>query len=132
MRRSPPHRPRAIRRFPIDLWQTRPLRGARLSRAPLKEIAMQNDTRIRQRVLDELDFNPSFTADGIGVAVKDGIVTLSGYVPSYVQKVAVEEAVQRVPGVRAVAEDMAVRLPDDHRHDDDEIARRAADIFGWT
>jgi osmotically-inducible protein OsmY len=98
----------------------------------LKKIAMETDTLIRQRVLDELDFNPSFTADDIGVAVRDGIVTLSGYVPSYVQKVAVEEAVQRIPGVRAVAEDMVVRLADDDRQDDDEIARRAADLLGWT
>jgi osmotically-inducible protein OsmY len=93
---------------------------------------METDTLIRQHVLDELDFNPSFDADDIGVAVRDGVVTLSGYVPSYVQKVAVEEAVQRIPGVRAVAEDMVVRLRDEQRHDDDEIARRAADVFGWT
>jgi osmotically-inducible protein OsmY len=96
------------------------------------EIAMETDSLIRQRVLDELDFNPSFTSDDIGVAVKDGVVTLSGYVPTYVQKIAVEEAVQRVPGVRAVAQDMVVRLRDEHRQDDDEIARRALDVLGWT
>jgi osmotically-inducible protein OsmY len=93
---------------------------------------MAADLLIRQRILDELDFNPSIAADDISVAVKDGVVTLSGYVPNYVQKIAVEETVQRVPGVRAVAQEIVVRLCGDHRHNDEEIARRALDVLGWT
>ena len=93
---------------------------------------MESDLAVRQHVLDELNFNPSFVADDIGVAVKDGVVTLSGYIPSYVQKIAVEEAVQRIPGVRAVAQDMIVRLRDDHRQDDDEIARRVLSVLDWS
>jgi osmotically-inducible protein OsmY len=93
---------------------------------------MESDLLVRQRVLDELDFNPSFDAEHIGVAVTDGVVTLSGYVPSYVQQAGIEAAVQRVPGVRAIAMDLTVRLREDHRHDDDEIARRALDVLKWS
>ena len=68
------------------------------------------DSIIRQDVIDELDFNPAVEAKGIGVAVDNGIVTLTGHVRSYMMKLEAERAAKRVRGVRAVALDIAVRL----------------------
>lgn len=93
---------------------------------------MDSDTRIRDDVLDELDFEPSVDASGIGVAVKNAVATLSGHVPNYAQKVAAERAARRVKGVRAVAIDLEVRLAGDAKRADDEIAERAANILRWS
>lgn len=92
---------------------------------------MDNDGIIRNDVIEELDFDPSIDAAAIGVAVQEGIVTLSGHVPNYMQKIAAQRAAQRVKGVRAVAVDIEVRLPSDIKHDDEEIARRAANLLTW-
>jgi osmotically-inducible protein OsmY len=81
--------------------------------------------------LDELDYEPSVDTANIGVAVKGGIVTLTGHVPSYAEKVAAERAVRRVRGVRAIAEEIEIRVPNEKRTSDDEIAKRAADILHW-
>ena len=62
-----------------------------------------SDLTLRQTVLDELDFEPSVDAAHIGVAVKGGVVTLSGHVRSYAEKLAAEQAVRRVKGVQAIA-----------------------------
>jgi osmotically-inducible protein OsmY len=93
---------------------------------------MDSDLRIRDDVVDELDFEPSVDNKAIGVAVKDGVVTLSGHVPTYAQKIAAEQAAQRVKGVRAVAIDIEVRLPGDAKRSDDEIAERAVNILRWS
>ncbi|HZY50626.1 MAG TPA: BON domain-containing protein, partial [Devosia sp.] len=69
------------------------------------------DSLLRDSVIAELEFEPSIDANDIGVAVEDGIVTLSGHVPTYGQKLAVEQAVARVKGVRGFAEHLEVRLP---------------------
>ncbi|NIX75043.1 BON domain-containing protein [Microvirga terricola] len=90
-----------------------------------------DDRSLRQLVLDELDFEPSINAAHIGVAVEDGVVTLSGHVGSYAEKVSVERTVQRVKGVRAVAEEIEVRYPADRKTSDDEIAMRALNIIAW-
>ena len=63
------------------------------------------DIDLRQSVLEELDFDPSFDAANIGVAVENGVVTLTGHVRSYAAKLAVERAVQRVKGVHGIAEE---------------------------
>ena len=63
------------------------------------------DKQLRRSVLDELEFDPSLDAANIGVAVQAGIVTLTGHVGSFVQKVAVEEAVRRIAGVSGIAEE---------------------------
>lgn len=91
---------------------------------------MSDDT-LRQHVIDELEFEPAVHAAEIGVAVEDGVVTLSGHVASFTQKLAAERAVWRVKGVRAVAQEIQVHFPEDKKHGDDEIARRAADILAW-
>ena len=91
-----------------------------------------NDMQLRQNVIDELDFEPSIDAAGIGVAAENGVVTLTGHVPTYEQKLAAERAVWRVKGVKALAEEIEVRLPSDKKTSDDEIAERAIRILAWS
>jgi osmotically-inducible protein OsmY len=79
------------------------------------------DSAIREDVLFELKWDPKITATDIGVAVKDGVVTLTGYVPSYWEKVEAEKDAKRVHDVRAVANDLEVKLP--LSRTDPEIAR---------
>lgn len=90
-----------------------------------------SDLSLRQDVIDELEFEPSLDAANIGVAVENGIVTLSGHVNSYAEKMTAEAAVKRVKGVRAIAEEIQVRYPERKKHADDEIAARALDIIAW-
>jgi osmotically-inducible protein OsmY len=99
------------------------------SRVP-QEAAM-DDKVLRQIVIDELDFEPSIDAANIGVAVENGVVTLTGHVGSYAEKRVAERAVQRVRGVRAIAEEIAVRCPSDKKTADDQIADRAVRILDW-
>jgi osmotically-inducible protein OsmY len=89
------------------------------------------DKVLRQTIVDELDFEPSVDSANIGVAVDNGVVTLTGHVGSYAEKVAVERAVERIKGVRAIAEKIEVRYPG-HKQTDDEIAERALSILGWN
>jgi osmotically-inducible protein OsmY len=90
-----------------------------------------NDHELRQDVLDELDYEPSVNADHIGVGVHAGVVTLTGFVSSYGQKLAAERAVRRVRGVKAIAEEIEVRLPSDKKVADAQIAERAVDVLKW-
>jgi osmotically-inducible protein OsmY len=89
------------------------------------------DKTLRQEVIDELDFDPSVASAHIGVAVEEGVVTLTGHVSSYAEKIAAERAVQRVKGVRAIAEEIEIRYPNDRKTADDQIAKRALDILAW-
>ena len=82
-----------------------------------------DNTELRRRVLEELDWEPSVDASAIGVAAKDGIVTLTGTVASYAQKRNAERAAKRVSGVKAVAEDLAVKLPGVAERSDTDIAQ---------
>ncbi|SFN47202.1 BON domain-containing protein [Dokdonella immobilis] len=91
-----------------------------------------NDKELRQLVLDELEYEPSLDAADIGVTAENGVVTLSGYVTDYSQKVAAERAAWRVRGVRAIAQKIEVRLAGDKRQHDDEIAQRILSIFAWN
>lgn len=89
------------------------------------------DMTLRQAVLDELEFEPGIHAAHIGVAVEKGIVTLSGHVGTYHEKVLAEETVQRVKGVRGIAEEIEVRYPNDKKTSDDQIAQRAVAVISW-
>lgn len=91
-----------------------------------------NDIELRQNIIDELEFEPAVDAAHIGVAVEKGVVSLSGHVGSYAEKLAAEKAVKRVKGVRAIAEGLKVRFADDKKTHDDEIARRALNILEWS
>lgn len=93
---------------------------------------MKTDVQIREDVLDELMWEPMLRPSEIGVAVKDGIVTLSGYVNDYSKKLAAEKAVKRVKGVKAVAEDIQVRLPFEMQKDDEEIAVEVVNALKWN
>src|SRR5271165_4144700 len=92
---------------------------------------MPDDLTLQTMVIDELAWEPSIDAAHIGVAVKNGVVTLSGFVGSYAEQTAIEHAASRVHGVKAIAEEIEVRLPDDQKHADDEIAERAVHILAW-
>ena len=90
---------------------------------------MQTDSEIKRNVEEELRFDPSIRGADIAVAVKDGVVTLTGFVHSYSQKYDAERAVKRLGGVRGVANDIEVRLPDIDAKTDPEIARACVEAI---
>jgi osmotically-inducible protein OsmY len=81
-----------------------------------------SDTELQRDVLSELSFDPSVNAAHIGVSVKDGIVTLSGHVPSFAEKYAAEKAAKRVHGVIAIANELQVKVPGSDQRSDEDIA----------
>lgn len=89
------------------------------------------DDQIQKDVLDELGFDARVQPNEVGVIVKDGIVTLTGWVDSFVKKWAAEEAAHRVPGVVAVANDIEVRLPVSSERTDADIAAAAIHALEW-
>ena len=92
---------------------------------------MKTDSQLQHDVMAELEFEPSVDHADIGVAVIDGVVTLSGLVRSFAEKTAAERAARRVAGVHAIAEEIKVRYPNDMKTSDPEIAKRIMDIFAW-
>jgi osmotically-inducible protein OsmY len=92
---------------------------------------MKTDAQLQQDVMNELKWESTIHAAEIGVAVKDRVVTLSGNVDSYAKKRAAEQAVKRVAGVQAVAEEIKVKLANDYRRSDEDIARTASNILQW-
>ncbi len=92
---------------------------------------MKTDGELKEDVMDELQWEPAVNAEAIGVAVKDGIVTLSGYVDSYTEKIAAERTVQKVYGVKAIAQEIQVRLPGSSQRSDEDIAKAAANALEW-
>ena len=93
---------------------------------------MKSDSQLQQDVMDELQWEPRVHHANIGVAAKDGVITLSGFVASYAEKIAAEKAARRVKGVRGLAEEIEVRLDSDAKTADPEIAKRIADMFDWS
>jgi osmotically-inducible protein OsmY len=93
---------------------------------------MKTDAELQQDVMNELQWEPTLKAAEIGVGVKDGVVTLSGYVDSYIKKLAAERAAARVFGVRAVAEAIQVRLPGSLKRSDEDIAGVVANVLEWN
>lgn len=94
-------------------------------------IATRTDEEIQKDVLAELKWDARVQPNEIGVAVKDGVVTLTGWVDSYTKKWAAEEAAHRVRGVKAVANDLEVRLPSSAERTDDDIARAVVRALEW-
>ena len=92
---------------------------------------MKNDTQLKKDVMEELDFEPSINSTAIGVAVKDHVVTLSGTVETFAQKRTAELTVERVSGVRALADDLEVKVPQRLVRTDTDIARTAASALDW-
>lgn len=93
--------------------------------------ATRTDEEIQQDVLDELAWDARVQPNEIGVSVKDGVVTLTGWVDSYSKKWAAEEAAHRVRGVVAVANDIEVRLPGSAERTDADIAAAAVRALEW-
>lgn len=93
---------------------------------------MKNDKDVQRSVQDELGWEPGIAnASKIGVAVKDGVVTLTGDVSSYAEKWAAERAAKRVYGVNALAVELKVELPDSDERTDAEIAKAAENALNW-
>lgn len=90
-----------------------------------------SDAAVKAAVLEELSWEPSVAAAHIGVTARAGVVTLTGNVRSYAEKHAAERAAQRVKGVKAVAEEVEVRLPFEFRRRDEEIAAAAVGQLAW-
>jgi len=86
---------------------------------------MKSDSEIERDVRDELRWDPDLNADDIALSVKNGVVTLAGFTPSYSDKFEAEAAAKRVAGVLAVANDIEVRLPAIDQRPDPDIARDA-------
>ncbi len=93
---------------------------------------MKQDTQIQKDVMDELKWEPLLNATEIGVAVKDGAVTLTGTVDSYSKREEAENAVKRVGGVKVIALDIEVKLVGSGIKNDTEIARMIADTLKWN
>ena len=90
---------------------------------------MRSDSDIKYDVETELKWEPDIDPTDIGVAVKNGVVTLSGFVRSYTQKYQAEKAAKRVRGVLGVANDIEVRLASGSERTDPELAREAVDAI---
>ena len=94
-------------------------------------VSTRTDEQIQVDVLEELKWDTRVRPNEIGVAVKDGIVTLTGWVDSYLKKMAAEEAAHRVRGVKAVANDIEVRLPTSAERTDADLAKAALNALKW-
>jgi osmotically-inducible protein OsmY len=94
-------------------------------------VTTRNDEQIQREVLEEMRWDARVQPNEVGAAVKDGVVTLSGWVDSYAKKWAVEQATHRVRGVIAVANDAEVRLPSSAERSDADIAAAATRALEW-
>ena len=92
---------------------------------------MKTDSQLKHDVTTELEWDPAINATQVGVAVKDGIVTLTGHLYTYAEKYAVERAVSRVEGVKAIAIELDVRLESDSKRSDTDIAAAVESALKW-
>ncbi len=92
---------------------------------------MKTDLQLQQEVVEELKFEPSIREMEIAVAAKDGVVTLTGFVDNYVEKMSAERTAERVSGVKAVAAEIRVRLPGLYQRTDTDIAHAAVNALRW-
>lgn len=92
---------------------------------------MKTDLQLQRDVLEELKFEPSIREAEIGVAAKGGVVTLTGFVDSYVEKFSAEQTAERVGGVKAVADEIKVQLPGAHQRSDTDLAHAVVNALRW-
>lgn len=92
---------------------------------------MKTDLQLQRDVADELRWEPSIRDNDIAIAAKDGVVTLAGFVDSYAEKFAAERAVEHVGGVRAIVDDLKVKLPGIFARTDTDIAHAVTDALQW-
>ena len=93
---------------------------------------MRTDSQLQLDVMEELKWEPGVEHQEIGVSATGGVVTLSGNVGSYSEKLLAEQVARRVKGVRAIAEELEVHYPFQAKTSDAEIAKRIADILEWN
>jgi osmotically-inducible protein OsmY len=94
-------------------------------------VSTRSDEEIQKDVLEELKWDARVRPNEIGVAAKDGVVTLTGWVDSYLKKLAAEEDAYHVPGVKAVVNDIEVRLPGSAQRSDPDLAKAVLDALKW-
>jgi osmotically-inducible protein OsmY len=92
---------------------------------------MKTDAQLKKDVTAELEWDPSINASHVGVAANDGVVTLTGHLETFAEKYAIERAVQRVQGVKAIAVELDVKLEPGHKRSDSEIAQAAESALKW-
>ena len=92
---------------------------------------MKTDSQLQHDVLEQLKWEPSIREAEIATAVKDGVVTLSGFVDSYAEKYLAVRAMERLDGVMAVVDNLTVKLPSRHVRPDTEIAHAAVNVLKW-
>jgi osmotically-inducible protein OsmY len=90
------------------------------------------NAELQRDVMNELKWEPTIHAAEIGVSVKDGMVTLNGDVDSYSKKWAIDRAVRRVSGVKAVTEEIKVTLPGSYKRTDEDIVQSATNVLKWN
>lgn len=92
---------------------------------------MKTDEKLKEDITTELQWEPSINATQVGVAVKNGVVTLTGHLDTYAEKYAIERTVARVEGVKAIAVELDVKLMAGHRRSDTDIALAAESALKW-
>lgn len=95
-------------------------------------VIVKTDADLKRDVTAELAWDPAVKATAIGVAVKDGVVTLTGHLETFAEKYAAERALRRVAGVQAIALELDVKLSSDHKRSDTDIATSAEQALKWN
>ena len=90
------------------------------------------DAQLKEDVESELRWDPSVVSEHVRVTAKEGVITLWGSVPHYYEKITAEKAAQRVGGVRAVADELEVKLIDAYERGDEDIAQAALSALDWS
>ncbi|MBC7467253.1 MAG: BON domain-containing protein [Bdellovibrio sp.] len=98
----------------------------------MESFSTKTDAQIQQDVINELNWDQSLISSDVSVTADDGVITLRGTVPHYSDKQIAEVAAKRVSGVRAVAEEIEVKLLEPNERTDEEIARMALNAFDWN
>ena len=93
---------------------------------------MKTDADLKRDVTAELAWDPAVKSTAVGVAVKDGVVTLTGHLDTFAEKHAAARAVRRVAGVKAIALELDVKLSPDHKRSDTDIAASAEQALQWN
>jgi osmotically-inducible protein OsmY len=132
--KSNPVTPRGLGRVQADVIEHHFGVGSRrlfFSPLAMKGSEMKTDGQLKNDVLEELRWEPTVSASDINVAAHNGVVTLSGTVPHYAEKLAAERATQRVEGVKAIAEEMEVHPTSGFERKDSDIAQAILNTLKW-
>lgn len=92
---------------------------------------MRTDMDLQKDVAAELKWEPRLREEEIGITVRDGVVTLTGFVPDYAQRRIAAKAAERVAGVRAVAQELVVKVPDAFHRSDTDLAHQVVNALAW-